>query len=507
MGLKNGQARLCLFKMMKNKGVMMLKKASFFHVVLWVILGMWSVQAYAFTTAEVYEAILTADKKHIVDVQEDEGYNNRWHMKFLAKTADKEDEKSHEIGIPTMLKYAGSRIHIEQVMPKVDVRVVDVVLNDSDATSQIENLQNYDAMMSDLSGFQGEVSFDGKRMNFKGSVSVAGKTLDEVKSLLKDLREETADLYYEIDKANQEALADYFEQVLNKDYAAIVDAQVFVEVLGHGFSKQNQVGRKDSKLGHWQWKVDDIDVETVNYGRYFEERLWLNTGDLSEYKQEKMYADLRKRVLARLPKGAKSAKILAHPHKQGITIIVLEYPLDKEPSGEDIRNYHEKFIDYVRGIYPSLRKITHKYTADMVTQAVKTLSARDFMALMNDGLEGLPQYEAQYADGQWKFKYKGVAYIITNYKTYMELSLIKNVAKGHDIDDAIGKVEDYIERNFPNFADKYEIVPYKNSKRTLWVKMRFNYGLMNGSDVKGEKLKEEYLQFTNDIGPELQAQI
>jgi len=485
----------------------MLKFSNFFRITLWMILGFWSVQAHAFTTAEVYEAILTADEKHIVDVKEDDGYNNRWHMKFLAETADKEDEKSHEIGIPTTLKYAASRIHIEQSMPAVDARVADVVLNDSDASSQIENLQDYDAMMSDLSGFKGKVTYDGKRMNFKGSVSVAGKSLDEVKSLLKDLREETADLYYEIDNANQEALADYFEGVLNKDYAAIVDTQVFVEVFGHGFSKANQLRRKDSKLGHWQWKVGDVDVETVNYGRYFEERIWLQTGQLSEYKQEKMHADLKKRVAARLPKGAKSVKVLVHPNKQGVTMVVLAYPLNKEPSGEDIRSYHEKFITYVEGVYPSLLKIKRKYTADMVTQAVKTLSARDFMALMNDGLEGLPQYEAQFADGQWKFKYKGVAYIISNYKTYMELSLIKTAAKGHNIEDVMDKVETYIETNFPNFADKYEIMPYNNSKRTVWVKMRFNYGLLSSSDVKGEKLKEQYLQFVNDIGPELQIQI
>ncbi|MCF6208414.1 MAG: hypothetical protein L3J61_03365, partial [Ghiorsea sp.] len=208
---------------------MMLNFSNFFRMTLWMILGFWSVQAHAFTTAEVYEAIITADEKHIVDVKEDDGYNNRWHMKFLAKTADTEEEKSHKIGVPTMLKYAGSRIHIEQSMPEVDTRVADVVLNDSDATSQIEDLQNYDAMMSDLSGFKGEVTYDGKRMNFKGSVSVAGKSLDEVKSLLKDLHEETTDLYYEIDSANQESLADYFERVLNKDYAAIVDTQVFAE--------------------------------------------------------------------------------------------------------------------------------------------------------------------------------------------------------------------------------------------------------------------------------------
>ena len=89
----------------------------------------------------------------------------------------------------------------------------------------------------------------------------------------------------------------------------------------------------------------------------------------------------------------------------------------------------------------------------------------------------------------------------------MELSLIKTAAKGHNIEDVMDKVEAYIDTNFPNFADKYEVIPYNNSKRTVWVKMRFNYGLLSSSDVKGEKLKEQYLQFVNDIGPELQTQI
>ncbi|MDQ7002100.1 MAG: hypothetical protein Q9N02_05370, partial [Ghiorsea sp.] len=141
----------------------MFKKTNFYRVVLSVVLSLWSVQAYAFTATEVYEAILTADKKHVIDVQEDDAYNNRWHMKFLAKTADKEDEESHKVAIPTKIKYAGSRSYIEQMMPEVDARVSDMVLHDSDATSQIEDLQHYDAMMSDLSGFSGEVSFDGKR--------------------------------------------------------------------------------------------------------------------------------------------------------------------------------------------------------------------------------------------------------------------------------------------------------------------------------------------------------
>ncbi len=463
--------------------------------------------AHAFTTADIYEAILTADTKHIKDVREDEAYNNRWHMKFMAKTAKTDQAKSKPYGIPTTLKYAGSRIHIEQTLGEVDPRVADTVLHDSDATDQIENLKHYDAMMSDLSGFSGEVRYDGKRMHFKGSVSVAGKTLDEVKSLLADLREETADLFHAIDEARHEALADYFDAVLSKDYGAILDAQTFVEVVGHGFSKANQKRRKDSKFGHWQWKVDDVDVETVNYGQYFEERIGLKTGELSEYKREKMYADLKKRVSARLPKGAKSVKVLAHPSKQGVSMVVLTYPLDKSPSGADIRNYHEKFIAYVRAIAPDLRKIVRKYTGDMVEQAIKTLSARDFMALMNDGLEALPQYDAPFADGQWKFKYKGVAYIITNYKTYMELSLIKSVGMGLDAEEAKAKVEDYIDTNFPRFADKYEVTHYKNNPRTLWVKMRFQYGLLNASDVTGQQIKEKYQQFINDIGPEIAAQI
>ena len=89
----------------------------------------------------------------------------------------------------------------------------------------------------------------------------------------------------------------------------------------------------------------------------------------------------------------------------------------------------------------------------------------------------------------------------------MELSLIQTVAKGLDSEQAKTKVEDYIDTHFPKFADKYEVTFYKDNPRVLWVKMRFHYGLLSSSDVMGKQLREQYMQFINDIGPELQRQI
>jgi len=488
---------------MQNKSVSLMVLT--FSLVLTLL---WSVNAYAFTSAGIFEAIVSShdDNKTITDVREVEGTNNSWRMKFLTETAETEDEESHDYGIPTVLRYSGSRLYISQKLAKVDYRVVEDVFKDSDVADKLEAFENYDAMMSDMKGFKAKVTHDGLRMNLEGSVSVAGKSMDEVKSMLVELREETADLYHEIDVANQEALADYFENVLDKDYGAIVDVQTFIEVLGHGFTKTNQKKRKESRLGHWAWKVGDVAVETINFGRYFDEVFLLTTGEnISQYKQEKMVDELQKRIKTRLPKGASKVSIRPHNLLQGQTVVVLEYNLEKNPDGYHIREYHEKFIKYVESIYPEMLKIVNKYTSAAVSQKVKLLSKYEFMELMDDGLEDLPLYEESGADGQWKFKYKNVAYIVTNHKKYMSLSFIKTLSKGRNINDIIRATEAYIDLNFPSFAESYEVKTYKTSKRTILVSMRFNYGVLSASEITGQKLKEQYHQFINDIAPELQS--
>ena len=466
-------------------------------------------QAHAFTSADVFEAIVASHPgdEALTKIQPVPGTNNAWSMLVKSKTAAKDGGDEGTTGVPTILKYAGSKIHISQELAEVDSRVVAAVFSSSDVEGKIEDLSNYDGFSSELTGFQGKVTHDGKRMRLEGSVSVAGKEFEDIKSLLVDLVEETSELYYLIDVANGEALDDYFEMVLDKKYAAILDAQTFVEVFGHGFTKDNQVMRKESRIGHWAWNVGPVDTETINHGKHFEELILLETGKLTEYKQEKMVDELQKRVDARLPKGAKSAIIRPHPVKKGVIAIVLQYPLTKEPEGADIREYHDKFADYVDNVYGDLTKITAKFTQSVVTQEVKTLGAREFMELMNDGLEKLPIHEAEYADGQWKFKYKNVAYIITNNTTYMTLSFISAIPKGRTMDDIIEHVENDIKQNFRSFVEKYEVTPYKNSTRTVWVKMKFNYGMLTSSEITGKKLKEKYHQFTNDIAPEIQGRI
>ena len=456
--------------------------------------------AYAFTTGAVHEAIVTSHQndKIISDVKQVSGTNNAWSMKFQAYTAKKDGQKSKKYGIPTTLKYAGSKLHITQQLAEVDKRVVKVVLDSSDVKSKLEELKNYDSFSSELTGFSAKVTFDGKRMNLQGSVSIAGKELDEVKGLLVDLREETAELYYNIDEANVEALEDYFEDVLDKDYGAILDTQTFLEVMGHGFTSKNQVRRKESEIGHWSWNVGEVITETINRGRSFEEVYLLNTGTaLSQYKAEKMFEEITKRVKARLPKGAKSVVVKAHAVKSGVTAVVLQYPLNKEPSGEDIREYHEKFIKFVTKIYPDMKKITKEFTGSVAVQKIKTLSAQDFMILMDDGLEHLKLYEAGGANGQWKFKFRNVSYIITNHKKIMTLSFISSLPKGRNMDDMIDKVETDIKQSFKSFADDFTVESYKGSEKTIMVEMRFHYGVLSSSEITGKRIKEQYQSLDN----------
>lgn len=466
--------------------------------------------AYAFTNSEVYGAIISShqDDESITDVQKVAGTNNVWQMKFLTRTADTDQKESEAYGIPTVIKYAGSRLHISQQLAKVDHRVVGPVFEESDVASKLKELAKYDSFMSDLSGFEAKVTHDGRRMVLEGSVSVAGKKLDQVKALLVDLRAETDELYYAIDVANRDALEDYFEGVLDKEYGAILDTQTFLEVMGHGFMKLNQQRRKESATGHWAWNIGEIETETINHGRYFEEVFLLDTGsELSQYKQEKMYAELKKRVDARLPKGAQSSLIKIHAFKTAMTTVVFNYPLKGSPDGDAIRGYHEKFIEYTARIYPDILKIVNKYTSSAVSQKIKSLTAREFMALMDDGLESLPLGDVDGANGQWKFKFKNVAYIITNHQKHMTLSFISTLPKGRNMNDILRNVKNDIKQNFETFADQYEVTTYKNSKRTIWVKMRFNYGVLSSSEITGKKLKEQYQQFTNDVAPELQSRL
>jgi len=469
-----------------------------------------SFSAYAFTSSDIFEAIITAHQndKSIAGVNPVQGKNNAWDMKFLAKTAPTDEQDSVDFGIPTRIRYTGSRLYITQQLANVDPRIVERVRHEGTVESQLNLLANYDAMMSDLSGFTAEVKHDGQRMILNGSISVAGKTLDEVRSLLVDLRDETASLYYAIDDANGEMLQEYFEGVLDKDYSSIFDVQTFVEVMGHGFSQDNQVQRKESELGHWAWSVADVEVETINQGRSFDEIFLLPTGEnVSAYKKEKMFAEIKRRVSTRLPKGAKSFVVRPHTLKSGVTVVVLHYPLNKSPKGDDIRGYHEKFIQYISNIYPDMEKILKKYATPVVKLKIKSLTAQEFMTLMNDGLEKLPMYEEEGASGQWKFKFKNVAYIITNYKKNMTLSFISTLPIGRNVADSIAAVEADIERNFESFADDYEVTMYKSNKRTIWVKMKFNYGVLSSSEVTGKRLKERYQQFVYDVAPELQSRL
>jgi hypothetical protein len=210
---------------------------------------------------------------------------------------------------------------------------------------------------------------------------------------------------------------------------------------------------------------------------------------------------------SRLPKGAKGVVIKEHPSKAGVTSVRIQYEYSRNTNGEDIREYHEKFIEYTKNISNDLTKITNPYVQAPTKQQVITLSIEDFMALVEDGLESLPIHEVQGASGQWKFKYKSVAYIITNYKRHMMLSFIFTLPSSEQFNDAITFMESEIEHSAASFADKYAVVGYRNSKRTIQVDMMVSYGVLSSSNIMGQKVKEKYKTFTRKLAPELQGKL
>ncbi|MDQ7003847.1 MAG: hypothetical protein Q9N67_02545 [Ghiorsea sp.] len=309
-------------------------------------------------------------------------------------------------------------------------------------------------------------------------------------------------------ESNIDSKEDYFEDILDEKYPSINEAQTFLEIIGHDFTLKNQVKQRASKMGHWAWKVGGDHVETINFGDHMQEVLLLKTGSwISEYKTEKMYDELLKRVKSRLPKGAKDVKIEPHYRKNGITTVVFVYPYSKRIDGEDIQGYHQRFERYVASISDDLHDIIKPYFQAPAKKKVYSLSIDDFMTIIDDGLESLPVHEAKHANGQWKFKYKGMAYIITNYKSYMELAFIYTLPRGMSVDNPSDFLEGVIEDNYASFADKYGAGGYENSQRTLMLRMQIYYGLKGSRNATGARLKNKYDIFMHRISPDLQQKL
>ncbi len=468
--------------------------------------------AFAFTNAGIFEAIITAHQNeskrgnvdYISKIEQAPGTYNTWNMLFRVDIRDTKTRDKKVLVMPTTLKYVGNELYIKHQSSDVDRRVLQVVLDDVKGT--IKDLENYTS--SDLAGFKSKIGYDGKRMILEGHINIAGKNLKDVRNIVIDLRDEMASLYEDLYEANADALADYFDDVLDKRYLKVSSTQAFVEIIGGDFTATNQVKQRRSKFGDWAWKIQHVDVETINLSHGFEEIIQLPTGSgISQYQTEKMYDDLSKRIGVRLPKGAETFEIKASPRKAGITNIVLQYPYSKKTKGKDIREFHEKFSEYVTMIYPVAMDIVKQYVQAPEQQKVRSLSVEEFMALINDGLPSLPIHEAQGAYGQWKFKYKGVAYIVTNYKKYMMLSFVFTLPNSNQFDEAITLMEDEIEENYPTFADKYGVMDYQTGRRTIRVNMNINYGVLSSTDITGQKIKEKYDAFTQRIAPTLQAKL
>ncbi len=486
------------------------------YIFSWVMVAIlslgWSIPAFAFTNSDIFDSILSAHQDesrpkgmpYIANVEQVPGTYNAWTMKFRAQYKDAKTGDKVVVGMPTTLRYAGNKLFIKIQLADVDRRVVDRVFKELKST--MNDLKDYDS--GDLKGFKSNIGHSIQSVALEGYINVAGKDLEDLRDIIVALREDMADFYEDLYEANIDALEDYEDDVLDEKYPSINETQTFLEIIGHGFTLDNQIKQRKTQKGQWTWKVGDTDVETVNFGDHMEEVILLNTGSgLSQYKTEKMYDELLKRAKVRFPKGAKDVKIEPHYRKAGMTTVVYIYPYSKRIDGEDLREYHKKFKSHVETIADDLEKIIKPYFQAPAKKEVYTLGFEDFIALIDDGLESLPAHDAPLANGQWKFKYKGVAYIITNYKSRMELSFIYTLPRGMDLAKPSDYLGEEIDREYGSFADKYGVSGYKNSKRTLMVKMDINYGLMGSKNATGDRIKAKYDTFTRKIAPDLQNKL
>ncbi len=482
----------------------------------WVLIALltlgWSNAAFAFTNSDIFDSILSAHQDesrpkgmpYIANVEQVPGTYNAWTMGFRAQIKDAETGEKKVVAMPTTLRYAGNKLFIKIQLANVDRRVVDRVFKELKGT--INDLKDYDS--GDLKGFKSNIGHTIKSVALEGYIDVAGKDLEDLRDIIVSLREEMADFYEDLYGTNIDALEDYEEDVLDEKYPSINDTQTFLEVIGHGFTLDNQIKQRKTQQGQWAWKVGTTDVETVNFGEHMEEVILLNTGsNISQYKTEKMYDELLKRAKARFPKGAKDVKIEPHYRKSGVTTVVYIYPYSKRIDGEDLRDYHHKFKQHVEVIADDLEAIIKPYYQAPAMKKVYSLGIDDFIALVDDGLESLPVHDAPLANGQWKFKYKGVAYIITNFKSRMELAFIYTLPRGMSLDKPSDYLDDEIDREYGSFADKYGVSGYKNSQRTLMVKMDINYGLMGSKSATGDRIKAKYNTFTRKVAPDLQHKL
>jgi len=471
-----------------------------------------STSVFAFTNLDIFESISAAhqDKPkpkgldYISEIKQVPGTYNSWSMLFRAQVKDSATGKKKVVGMPATLKYAGNNLNIRIHLADVDRRVYKAVLDDLEGT--IEDLKDYNG--GDLDGFKSNIGHNGQYVILEGYINIAGKTLEDVRDIIVELRSEMADFYEDLYEANVDALEDYFDDVLDKNYENVPDVQTFTEILGNGFTQSNQVKQRESKKGHWAWVVDGTAIETINEGDKFREIIQLKTGTgISEYKTEKMYDELNKRIRTRLPKGAASFKVKAHPRLSGITIVSFDFPYSKKTDGVDIQDYHQRFANYVTSVLPDLDKIIRPYVQAPVKQKVISLSVEDFMTLIDDGLQSLPVHEVANAKGHWKFKYKNVAYMITNYKHHMMLSFIFTLADSDQFEGGVELLNNEIESNYASFADKYDVHAYKTSPRTVQVDMLIKYGVLSSTDVTGKKIKDKYQYFTRVLAPALQAKL
>ncbi|MDX8381354.1 MAG: hypothetical protein R8M14_04510 [Ghiorsea sp.] len=490
----------------------MISKSKLVCVFVGLMVIGWSSSAFAFANSDIFDSILSSHQDesrpkgmpYIDHVEQIAGTYNAWTMGFRAQIKDVITGEKKVIDMPTTLRYAGNALYIKIKLADVDRRVVDAVFEDLSGT--MNDLKDYDS--GDLKGFKSNIGHNTQAVILEGSINVAGKSLDDLRDTIVQLRSEMTNFYEELYESNIDSLENYFENVLDKKYPNINEAQTFLEIIGHDFTLKNQLKQRQSQKGHWERKVGQTNVETVNFGDRMQESILLKTGSgISQYKTEKMFDELMKRASSHPPKGSDHVEVKPHPQKVGVTEVVYVYPYSKKIDGADLRVFHEKFLAHVSRIDADFKAIIKPYYQAPAKKKILSLGVDEFIHLIEDGLESLPVHDVALANGQWKFKYAGVAYIITNYKSYMELSFIFTLPRGMDLDKPSGFLDDAIEENYASFADKYGVGSYKNSQSTVMVRMQINYGLKGSNDATGEKIKTKYDAFTRKIALDLQQKL
>jgi hypothetical protein len=357
-------------------------------------------------------------------------------------------------------------------------------------------------------------AYQGKISSFNATVASKKDEIEE------DWEEEQAELReqeYERQEQEQEVL-------FKKTWATIPDAATF-ESLASQAHISRRIENPVSELGHWEYEYKDenMPIEVINYGTYFEKLYLLKTRDSAPKAQkEKMYAELKKLAEDESPKGASSIDV-GESRYQGLTQIVVTYSLGKSFKGKIVNDYTKGFDEFVSEIYSDAQKIVAKYAPRLEDMEFTTLSKAEFIEVVNDNYDGVEDKSDAYgAKGYWKFYEKsksggaGRLYVIGNFDDHMLLSFIfHNFSKSwtvEEITEAAERLKDEIDDEELLDADSsdVEVITYNDNPTSVWIQFKINYkkpGMFSSGGLKGSIIRDKYQTFKTELVPQLSKRL